>query len=1046
MTPALSVVEERFYRFDEFQVDPVRRLLLRDGETVPITPKALAILVVLLENQGKVVAKEELIRQVWGGGYVSDANLTQNISFARKALGERAGDRRYIVTVPGQGYCFAAPITVPTAVPAALAALDTEPRLAEAPEPPAAPPPDAGPASAELVAAPPPAVAVPRPWLRIAVGVAILILVLGVSAGLSQLTRGLLAPATDLGSPTFPRRTSIAVVGFKNLSEDSRTDWIGKALAEMLTTELAAGSKVRVVSRENVTRARGALSLPESGAPDGDTLEKIRLATGADMLVSGSYLALGEGSASRIRLDLRVTRTDGAGELIASLAEMGSEPELFEMVSRTGAKLRQKLAFDEPSPQQAQAARALQPAGADAVRLYTEGVDLLIGFEAPQALELLRQAAEADPGSAVIRSALARALADLGHDEEAAEEAKRAFELADGLPREARLLIEARLYELNKQWSKASEIYQSLCTFFPDNLEYGLQLGMSQMMAGSAAEAHETITSLRRLPVPDGMDPRIDLLESRIARRLSDLASQRRAAEAAVAKGWHSGQTLLVAQALIFQGDAILLEGDPAKAIKLFQRAQELARAEGHPYISAMALSNLGVALQARGDLDAAERAQRASLEAAERIGSRNGIAAQLQVLGLLYLARGDLAKALDSLERSQGLFAQLGDRMMETRSLNAIARVKFLQGEFAGAWDAADLALRTSRGLGSRREEAEALNLLGRIVTWQGKPAEGLRRHEEAYILYRQVGDLQQASSALADSAGLMSWLNDVASARRRYRQALLIKRRLGDRVGMVEILDRLAGLAYREGDIHRSRRLSEWELRMIEETGARNWLAKALTRLGRVQWAAAELVEARHSFERALALSTERGEEMEKLVIHLYMAGVAMAENRFDEAARLAGHAAAGYRAHGVDESEVQAVSLQAEALLRAGRPAEAREAAERARTLFPTIESAEIHTLVASRIACVDAVGGDADRAVRELRPHLARARASGYGNAYLRGRLTQGEILMATDTKAGKAALVEVRREAAERGFTELERKAVEVLETGGVFARWTGPRP
>src|SRR5947199_10560895 len=95
------------YEIDAFRVDPMRRVLLRDGEPVPITPKAFSILLALLERPGEVVEKTELIERVWPGVFVTEANLTQNVFSLRKCLGEKANDNRYIVTVPGQGYQFA---------------------------------------------------------------------------------------------------------------------------------------------------------------------------------------------------------------------------------------------------------------------------------------------------------------------------------------------------------------------------------------------------------------------------------------------------------------------------------------------------------------------------------------------------------------------------------------------------------------------------------------------------------------------------------------------------------------------------------------------------------------------------------------------------------------------------------------------------------------------------------------------------------------------------------------------------------------------------
>src|SRR4051794_34220231 len=99
--------ERVLYEIGGFRVDPVRRVLLRDGEPVPITPKAFSILLALLERPGEVVEKTDLLERVWPGAFVTEANLTQNIFSLRKCLGERANDNRYIVTVPGQGYSFA---------------------------------------------------------------------------------------------------------------------------------------------------------------------------------------------------------------------------------------------------------------------------------------------------------------------------------------------------------------------------------------------------------------------------------------------------------------------------------------------------------------------------------------------------------------------------------------------------------------------------------------------------------------------------------------------------------------------------------------------------------------------------------------------------------------------------------------------------------------------------------------------------------------------------------------------------------------------------
>lgn len=100
--------EKRFYEFGPFRLDLEERLLMRDGEPVPLTPKAFETLLVLIENSGKVLEKESMMRQVWPDTFVEEANLAVNISLLRKAMGNRPDGGPYIETLPRRGYRFAA--------------------------------------------------------------------------------------------------------------------------------------------------------------------------------------------------------------------------------------------------------------------------------------------------------------------------------------------------------------------------------------------------------------------------------------------------------------------------------------------------------------------------------------------------------------------------------------------------------------------------------------------------------------------------------------------------------------------------------------------------------------------------------------------------------------------------------------------------------------------------------------------------------------------------------------------------------------------------
>lgn len=98
------------YEFGSFRVEPHGRVLLRDGQPVQLTAKAFELLLVLIEQSGSVVEKDDLMSKVWPDTFVEENNLTVTMSALRKALGETAGEGRYILTVAGRGYKFIAPV------------------------------------------------------------------------------------------------------------------------------------------------------------------------------------------------------------------------------------------------------------------------------------------------------------------------------------------------------------------------------------------------------------------------------------------------------------------------------------------------------------------------------------------------------------------------------------------------------------------------------------------------------------------------------------------------------------------------------------------------------------------------------------------------------------------------------------------------------------------------------------------------------------------------------------------------------------------------
>lgn len=117
---------ERMYRFGDFLLVADGPLLLRDGVRVAVTPRVLNVLLVLVENAGRVVTKETLLNKVWADSFVEEGNLNRTVSRLRQSLGESFGDNRYIETIPRVGYRFIADVELVADAPAPPASAEED--------------------------------------------------------------------------------------------------------------------------------------------------------------------------------------------------------------------------------------------------------------------------------------------------------------------------------------------------------------------------------------------------------------------------------------------------------------------------------------------------------------------------------------------------------------------------------------------------------------------------------------------------------------------------------------------------------------------------------------------------------------------------------------------------------------------------------------------------------------------------------------------------------------------------------------------------------
>ncbi len=653
-------------------------------------------------------------------------------------------------------------------------------------------------------------------------------------------------------------RRAVAVLGFKDLSGRPASAWLSTALSEMLTTELAAGETLRTVPGETVARARIELALAAADSYGTDTLARIRRNLGADLVVLGSYVALGEPSGGQIRLDLRL-QDAARGETIASVAETGTEGQLFDLVSRTGSRLREKMGVAALNAAQAVQVRAALPSTPEAARLYTEGLARLRAFDGKGAREALEKAVAADPGNALAYSALSGAWHYLGYDVRAREEAQRAFDRSAQLSREDRLAIQARYHEARKEWSQAVESYRTLHGFFPDNLEYGLRLASAQTSDAQGKAALGTIETLRKLPAPARDDPRIDLGEASAAITLSDWKRQQAAASSAARKAFAGGAKLLAAEARLLEGLAMARIGQPGPAMAAHQESRRLHAEAGDEHGVARADVNIANFILGQGDLAASKKTAEQALSSFRRMGTMRGAATALSIIGRALDAQGDHEGARHVYGQSLATYRETGDRLGEATTLNNIAVVYKGQGDLEGAKKIYEQILPIHREAGNRSGEAVVLQNLAITLHDKGELARSRKTFEQVLSIHRQLGGKGGIASVRFPMGRLLTAQGDLAEARKSFEESLAIRKEAGETRGAQFVRANLAALMVEERRLVEAEAMGREVAEFFRKEKSPDSEAFALSFVAQSLLAQGKTAEARKTIEQALPLASK-------------------------------------------------------------------------------------------------------------------------------------------------------------------------------------------
>ncbi len=863
------------FHFGLFEASSDDGVLRRGGTKVKIQEQPFRLLLLLLERPGEVINREELRQRLWPEGtYVDfDGSLNVILKRLRAALDDDPEKPRFIETIPRRGYRFIAPVSL------VEKASETDrsggSTIAASPTP----------ATTVELAARSDAVAAARrrnprglrnlPYARFALGV----LVITLCGWLAWHNRWFMERALSHSTPVRVRK-SVAVLGFRNLSGRSEDTWLATALSEMLSTELAGGEKLRLVSGEDVANLRRSSPWSQTDTLDRSTTTRIGNALNSDVLVLGSYSTLGAADRGQVRLDVRMQ--DGkTGEILTEVGEVGSAQDLFHLVARVGAKLRMRLGIQELQSTEEAEVLASLPLDPDAARFYALGVAKLRQFDALAAKDLLEQAAQADPKFSLVHSMLARAWAQLGYEQKRREEAKRALDLAIDLPRAQRMLVEGEYYESLGKQEQAASVYHALFELFPDNLDYGLRLVSAQTLSGHGSQAMEVIHQLRRLPPPSSEDPRIDLAEKRAMNpnNPAELALIR----SAIRKASERGQKLVYALAKKEECTTLNYGEHPGQALPGCEEAYRVFLAAGNKSAAADALRNIADTLGTLGTYQQALETYERALNLLEGLGEHNKTGAVFNNMANCFENMGNLDRAEQLFRAAQVEFEQAGDVNNQIIATENIADLFYLRGNLPGADKHFQEALRAASAATS---DPYLLYRLADLDLTRGRVQDARRLAQQAVDGYQATqGAYQYLTAAMSELGEVMEAQGDLAGARSQFEQSLAIAQKIGAAVNAAESQEELAQLAIEENHPEQAEALLRVAIAEFEKEKGDPDSSSAHTLLSRALLMQGKLDEARRAAQRGAELGMTSSNPALKLPAAIQQARVEAASAESDK-----------------------------------------------------------------------------------------------------------------------------------------------------------------
>jgi DNA-binding winged helix-turn-helix (wHTH) protein/TolB-like protein len=351
------------YEFGPFVLDTMQHALLKHGAPVDITPKTYDTLLVLLQNNGRMLSKEELIQAVWPDSFVEESNLTQQVSMIRRALGESATEQRYVITVPGRGYRFTGDVRtrdMPASAGASSPSLERPSGETNAL------------ADASLLS-----LTAQRTSKRSALLFMAAFSVLAVAT--VAITKFVYLAHVRPQPPVGPR--SLAILPLQNRGQDSSSDFLGLSLADVLITKLAYVNSLSVRPSAAIEKYRGTTI----------DLQKVAADLKVDTLLTGSFIR--DGDNLRITYQLVDAKTE---EILGQGVIDLKYDNLLTVQDKVTSLLISELELSL-SASEAERLKPQNPVSPLAYEYFLQGLDFHGQHKFPLAIKMLEKSTEIDP-------------------------------------------------------------------------------------------------------------------------------------------------------------------------------------------------------------------------------------------------------------------------------------------------------------------------------------------------------------------------------------------------------------------------------------------------------------------------------------------------------------------------------------------------------------------------------------------------------------------------------------------------------------------------